>query len=85
MRWALGWGLGLGLLGSLAAGAGAQPAPAPATPPALPPGAEAVPGTFLLTVFLRYDQSKTVDEINAHLKATGWYEKFPGAGIEIVS
>ncbi len=34
---------------------------------------------------MRHDQSETVDEINAHLKATGWYEKFPGAGVGIVS
>ena len=64
----------------------AAPAAAQPTPPAPPPpGAEAVPGTFLLTVFLRHDQSKTVDEINEHLRKTGWYDKFPGAGVEIVS
>lgn len=62
----------------------AQPAPSPAPPPA-PAGAETAPGTFLLTVFLRHDQSKTVDEINEHLRQTGWYDKFPGAGVEIVS
>jgi len=62
-----------------------QAAPTHAQPAASPPGAETAPGTFLLTVFLRHDQSKTVDEINEHLKATGWYDKFPGAGVEIVS
>ncbi|HZU89642.1 MAG TPA: hypothetical protein VE993_10345, partial [Stellaceae bacterium] len=40
---------------------------------------------FLLTVFLRHDESKTLDEINAHLRKTGYYEKFPPAGIEVVS
>ncbi len=73
--------LGLGLL----LAAPGAPARAQAVPALPAPGAEAAPGTFLLTVFLRHDQSKTVDEINAHLKATGWYEKFPGAGVEIVS
>ena len=72
--------LPLGILLALlhAATATAQPVP-PAS------GAEAAPGTFLLTVFLRHAQSKTVDEINAPLRATGWYDKFPGAGVEIVS
>ena len=46
---------------------------------------QAAPGTMLLTVFLRHDQSKTLDEINAHLKKNGWYDKFPGAGVDIVS
>ena len=41
--------------------------------------------TFLLTIFLRHDQSKTVDEINQHLKQTGWFKDFPPAGVEIVS
>jgi hypothetical protein len=40
---------------------------------------------ILLTIFLRHDQSKTLDEINDHLKKTGWYEKFPPPGVEIVS
>jgi hypothetical protein len=42
-------------------------------------------GAILLTIFLRHDQSKTLDEINNHLKQTGWYEKFPPPGVEIVS
>ena len=42
-------------------------------------------GSILLTIFLRHDQSKTVDEINEHLKQTGWYDKFPPEGVEIVS
>ena len=41
--------------------------------------------TFLLTIFLRHDQSKTVDEINEHLKKTGFNEHFPPKGVEIVS
>jgi hypothetical protein len=42
------------------------------------------PGKILLTVFLRHDETKTVDEINAHLRQTGWYQKFPPAGVEVV-
>jgi hypothetical protein len=40
---------------------------------------------ILLTIFLRHDQSKTLDEINDHLKKIGWYDKFPPQGVEIVS
>jgi len=40
---------------------------------------------FLLTVFLRHDQSMTVDEINAHQKKTGFLKMFPPEGVEIVS
>jgi hypothetical protein len=62
---------------SAAALAMAAPAPAPAE--------EAPPGTFLLTVFLRHDQTMTLDEINEHLRQTGYYKKFPPPGVEIVS
>jgi len=40
---------------------------------------------FLLTIFLRHDQSKTLDQINEHLKQTGFREHFPPEGVEIVS
>jgi hypothetical protein len=43
------------------------------------------PGHEMLTIFLRHDQAKTVDEINDHLKQTGWFRDFPPAGVEIVS
>jgi hypothetical protein len=42
-------------------------------------------GAFLLTIFLRHDQTKTVDQINEHLKETGWYDKFPPDGVDIVA
>jgi hypothetical protein len=42
-------------------------------------------GTILLTIFLRHDQSKTLDEINAQLQKNRYYEKFPPKGVEIVS
>jgi hypothetical protein len=56
-------------------------------PPATNPMANtAAPSdAILLTIFLRHDQSKTLDEINDHLKKTGWYDKFPPPGVEIVS
>ena len=39
----------------------------------------------LLTVLLRHDQSKTLDEIMAHLRTTGFYRDFPPDGVELVS
>jgi hypothetical protein len=53
-----------------------------------PPAADAAKpqaGSFLLTVFLRHDQTKTVEQINEHLRQTGWYDKFPPDGVEIVA
>jgi hypothetical protein len=61
--------------------------PLPAAAQAPPPASGAAPqaGSFLLTVFLRHDQMNTVDQINEHLKQTGWYDKFPPEGVEIVA
>ncbi len=41
--------------------------------------------SFLLTIFLRHDQSKNLDQINAQLRQQDFYKKFPPPGIEIVS
>lgn len=41
--------------------------------------------SFLLTVFLKHDQSRTVDQINEQLKRQDYYKKFPPEGVEIVS
>lgn len=43
------------------------------------------PGQEMLTIFLRHDETKTVDEINRHLKQTGWFANFPPPGVEVVS
>lgn len=40
---------------------------------------------LLVTVILRHDQSKTLDEIMTHLKKTGFYRDFPPEGSELVS
>jgi hypothetical protein len=42
-------------------------------------------GKMLLTIFLRHDESKTLDEINAHLDKTGFHKEFPPEGVEVVS
>ena len=39
----------------------------------------------LLTAVLHHDQSKTLDEIMAHAKKTGFYRDFPPEGTELVS
>jgi hypothetical protein len=41
--------------------------------------------TFLLTIFFKHDQSKSLDEINAELAKRGFYKAFPPPGIEVVS
>jgi hypothetical protein len=73
-------------LALLAVGAlGAQqttPSPSPSNPSV---SNDAQKGAILLTIFLRHDQSKTLDEINAGLRKNGYYKAFPPAGIEVVS
>jgi hypothetical protein len=58
-------------------------AEADSPPPGQAPTGE--PGQEMLTIFLRHDQTKTVDQINQHLKETGWFEHFPPLGVEVVS
>lgn len=49
------------------------------------PAAEAASDQLLITLILRHDQSKTVDEIKEHLTKTGFWKKFPPEGVEVVS
>ena len=49
------------------------------------PNLESDKGSILLTIFLRHDQSKPLDEINSELRQQGYYKAFPPAGIEVVS
>lgn len=59
------------------AGSAEQPAP---------PSATTTPSDYiLLTVFLKHDQSKTLDEINAQLEASRFWTAFPPAGVEVES
>ena len=41
--------------------------------------------SFLLTIFLKHDESKTLDQINAQLRAQGFYKAFPPDGTQVVS
>ena len=47
--------------------------------------ADATKGSILLTIFLRHDQTKTLDEINAQLDKMHFRENFPPAGVDVVS
>ena len=42
-------------------------------------------GTFLLTIFLKHDESKTLPQINQQLKEQGYFKAFPPPGVEVVS
>jgi hypothetical protein len=56
-----------------------------AAPPAREAEKKPESDRVMLTIFLRHDQSKTLEEINAHLDKTGFRAKFPPAGVEVVS
>jgi hypothetical protein len=62
---------------------GVTPAMAQDQPPAAAPSEPK--GTFLLTIFLKHDQSKTLEQINDELRQQGFYKAFPPPGIEVVS
>lgn len=59
---------------------GAQPSPG--APPGVAPAGD---DTFLLTIFLRHDESKPLPKINDQLRAQGFFKTFPPPGIEVVS
>jgi len=40
---------------------------------------------FLLTVFLKHDQSRSLEELGAQLERQGFWQSFPPEGIEVVS
>ena len=42
-------------------------------------------GMMMLTIFLRHDQSKTLEQIHEQLDKTGFTKDFPPKGVEIVS
>ncbi|WP_375460851.1 hypothetical protein [uncultured Enterovirga sp.] len=65
--------------------AGALPASAqqPATAPPIAPSTG--DGTMMMTVFMRHDQSKNLNEINTIIHKQGYFDQFPPAGVEVVS
>ena len=77
-KWIAGMGLALALLAGAPALAQTKPA---GTPSPTPLG----DGTFLLTVFLKHDQSRPLGKINEQLKEQGFFQAFPPPGVEVVS
>jgi hypothetical protein len=69
----------------LAVVAAAAPAVAQTSPGGAPVATPVGDGTFLLTIFLKHDESKTLPEINKQLARQGFYKAFPPPGIEVVS
>jgi hypothetical protein len=53
--------------------------------PAAAASAAAADDTFLLTIFLKHDESKPLPRINEQLRQQGFFEAFPPPGIEVVS
>jgi hypothetical protein len=41
--------------------------------------------TILVTVFLKHDQTKNIDQIQGTLAEREWWDRFPPEGVEIVS
>lgn len=41
--------------------------------------------TMMLTIFLKHDQTKPLAAIGEHLNQTGFWKKFPPAGVEVIS
>lgn len=41
--------------------------------------------TILLTVILKHDQTKNLEQIQVHLDKMAWWDRFPPKGVEIVS
>ena len=56
-----------------------------ATAPPAGSAAATPDNAVLLTIFLRYDQSRPLGELNAQLARQGFYKAFPPPGVEVVS
>jgi len=52
---------------------------------ATPAPAGTSPELMTLTVFLKHDQSNNLDAFQSRLKQAEWWERFPPAGVRVVS
>jgi hypothetical protein len=68
-------------ISSAISGATAQTVAAPQTSTATATADNAI----LLTVFLKHDQSRPLNELNAQLEKQNFYKAFPPEGVEVVS
>ena len=55
------------------------------TPATLPTAAPDTPATMLLTIVLKHHAGLTLDDVQARLKASGWWDRFPIPGTRVVS
>jgi hypothetical protein len=46
---------------------------------------EQAPDTMLLTIVMQHHAGLTLDDVQSRMKASGWWERFPPAGVTIVS
>jgi len=76
------WIAGVSIALALCAGA---PTAAQTKPAGTPSPVSLGDGTFLLTVFLKHDQSRPLGKINEQLKEQGFFQAFPPPGVEVVS
>jgi hypothetical protein len=74
--------LAVAVLSVSAAARSADPVPVTAASGAPVPAGD---DTFLLTIFLRHDESKPLPKINDELRAQGFFKAFPPPGVEVVS
>jgi hypothetical protein len=77
-RWFAALGLAMALLLGTPALAQTNPVPMPGPTPV-------GDGTFLLTVFLKHDQSRPLGKLNEQLKDQGFFKAFPPPGVQVVS
>jgi hypothetical protein len=73
---------GMGLTAALFTGA---PAVAQSNPVPMPAPAPVGDGTFLLTIFLKHDQSRPLGKLNEQLKEQGFFKAFPPPGVQVGS
>jgi hypothetical protein len=70
------------LAAALALGSNARAQTAPATAEQAAPTPD---NAVMLTIFLKHDQSRPLNELNAQLEKQGFYKAFPPPGVEVVS
>jgi hypothetical protein len=73
------------LAGVLAFASGAHTQTAQTTPAPPENAAPTADNAVMLTVFLKHDQLRPLNELNAQLEKQGYYKAFPPPGIEVVS
>lgn len=83
-RWVSGISIAAIFLGAFQASA-QSPSPVSGQENADIVAAPAGDGTFLLTIFLRHDESKPLAQIDKQLTDQGFFRAFPIPGVEVVS